>query len=75
MLISADELAQEKNYEPAINVYQEILKADEFEDSFSSRCLLSISYCYALLNKEDEAKEYLMKWRNKHKNQKISDKD
>jgi len=75
MLVSADELKDEKNYEPAIKVYEEILKADEFEEYFSSKCLLNISLCYGYLSKEDECKEYLMKWRNKHKNHKLTTKE
>jgi lipopolysaccharide biosynthesis regulator YciM len=75
MLVSGDELFQEGNFEAAINVYEEILKADEFEDIFSSRCLLSISLAYGKLEKEDLAKENLFKWRKKHKNSKISEID
>lgn len=71
MFHSAEELKQNKEYEKAIEVYNEVLKAEQFEEAFSSKCLLSISLCYGCLNNEEQCKEYLMRWRNKHKNQKL----
>lgn len=59
-------------YQEAIEVYKEVLKQEQFEEFFSSKCLLSISLCYGHLNKEEESKEYLMKWRSKHKNSKLN---
>ena len=75
MMATARQCFEKADYGASRGVFEEVLKAEDFQHYYSSTALLSISLCHAKEDNEDACKEVLFRWRAKHKNDKISDGD